>query len=386
MALFGKRKARKLLEQIDKMDAYDPGLADRLELLEQDAVPPLIQRLSSTSPATVKTVDAVLVNLAEFSIIPLIHSLAADHPEVQMRAHCLLKTIGEPTVMPLIRETVVASALHKSEGAPGDEQEAYIQRQVQLLGDLGRPAVIALLEVFAPENEALRDLVGAALHRIGDDAIQIMLPLLKDETPGMRRTVITALGFIEAKDTLDHIVITLGDEDADVRHQAAWALGQLEEPAAISPLIDAAVDPEPEVRAAIIEALGMIGGAEVMTTVIDALDDEDWAVRDTAAWALGQLAPPDACPALIKALSDDHPKIRCTAASALGISAIDAALEPLLTALDDPDVEVRHEVVTALSAFETEPVTAALREVLKRDDEDFLVTNAAEKVLKSRNA
>ncbi|MCG2795595.1 MAG: HEAT repeat domain-containing protein [Actinomycetia bacterium] len=124
-----------------------------------------------------------------------------------------------------------------------------------------------------------------ALVRIGEPAVEPLVPLLRDK-------------------------------ESIVRDEAARALGEIGDPRAVEALIGALGDKDWHVRHTALKIFPKIGKSAV-EPLIWALEDKDKMVRDLAAWALGKIGDPRAVEPLTRALGDENEDIRKTAKKAL---------------------------------------------------------------------
>lgn len=93
----------------------------------------------------------------------------------------------------------------------------------------------------------------------------------------------------EQRSTIDHWLAALDDPDWNTRATAVRNLGELGEFTPLEPLLDALRDEDESVRAATVRALGKRGEHTPVDRLILSLFDPSWMVREMAALTLGEL-------------------------------------------------------------------------------------------------
>lgn len=143
-------------------------------------------------------------------------------------------------------------------------------------------------------------------------ALRQFTKALADRDPAVRRAAVPALGQLGLP-AVGALVSALSDPDPLVRREAVWALGRLGPLAAgaVLPLSEALADLDAKVRQGAARALGQIGPAAEPATLglIQALHDTSHLLPRMAAWALSQIGPA-AIPALVAALASPDPFVR----------------------------------------------------------------------------
>ncbi|BFU95008.1 MAG: hypothetical protein NTNFB02_17300 [Nitrospira sp.] len=210
-----------------------------------------------------------------------------------------------------------------------------------------------------------------------------------------RRTlpVLIAMGFLwspgcvrETPSSPDEAVTILlallRDHSADTRETAAEALGKIGDQTAALPVADLLKDESPAVRRAAARALGRLGassGNDVMPRLVGVLSDPQESVRQAGVLAIGELEPPaESLRSISKLLVSPDIEARRAAMSAL----VDIDVTPWLGILetvlrDDPDPRVRQRAVAVLGQMNTPAVTARVREQLARDPDPGVRAEAA---------
>ena len=171
-----------------------------------------------------------------------------------------------------------------------------------------------------------------------DAVSELLVDLLGDQSPEVRRTAAEALGKIGGSSRTRHLAATLSDPDARVREAGAIALGRL----------------------------GIEGDG--VRLLLQALVDAEIRVRQAAARSLGELDEgPSESEQLLELLEDPNTGTRRAAIQALLQTEVPGSFPQLSLAVHDPDAEVRQGAVAALGEWWGARSIPALRERLLRD-------------------
>jgi len=220
-------------------------------------------------------------------------------------------------------------------------------RALGLLG--GQQAIDALRHVLKDEADEVRGSAATALGRLGSGAaVGPLIGCLGDKAHNVRGSAATALGRLHSRAAVGPLIECLGDKGSDVRGSAATALGRLRSKAAVGPLIGCLSDKAHNVRGSAATALGRLGSEAAVAPLIGCLSDKARNVRGSAAAALGRLRSEAAVGPLIGCLSDKAHNVRGSAATALGGLRSEAAVGPLIGCLSDKGSDVRGSAATAL--------------------------------------
>ena len=181
------------------------------------------------------------------AIDPLAARLAGADPAERLKAAVILGYLRDKRcTKPLI-------------GALGDSDASVRKSAAEALGRSAEYiAAKPLVPLLADGNPSVRTAAGEALREIGPDAIEDLVPALKNTSTLIRSGACGVLGVIGS------------------RRPVLSLIGLLE-------------DPEPSVRAAAAEALGTIGDKRAFEALLRALPDEQRVVRDAVHKALGKL-------------------------------------------------------------------------------------------------
>jgi len=269
-----------------------------------------------------------------------------------------------------------AAALGPLRAALHSKNDTLATAAAGVLGQLGPPAVEALIGALVPGSDSLRWAIAAALGEIRDPrATNPLLACYGDKN--VRQPVTKALAKIADPRTVEPLIAALKDENVHVRYAAAEGLGAIGDATALVPLLTALVV-EKDIRYGVKEALARLGGLAV-EPLVRVLQDRRWEERHVAAQILGQIADPRAAPALLAALQEEDMYVREAAAEALGQIDTPQAVEPLCALLRDDVWFVRKAAAEALGRIADPRAGRALRGALK--DEMDNVGKAAREAL-----
>ncbi len=216
-----------------------------------------------------------------------------------------------------------------------DKDKAVRSSAIWVLGEIGDPqAVPALIEAL---KESYWDLYKATVDlfslRSAPEEVEEQVMLVKHFIRELRSSVGEALRKI-GKPAVIALMELIQDSDWAVREDAAWLLGMIGDCQAVPTLIKALYDTRSCVRKTAASALVQIGNPAV-SALIDALKDSNEDVRQKAAEALGEIKAPQAVPALIEMLKDRNRNVRCWSAWALGMIGDSQAVPALIETLKD---------------------------------------------------
>jgi HEAT repeat protein len=208
-----------------------------------------------------------------------------------------------------------------------------------------------------------------------EQAIPLLLNLLKGQDPEQRRTAAQSLGKIGRKETLPALIEATNDSDPGVRRQAAWALGAIgdEGDATHLALISLLFDANADVRETAALALAQTEGSPAILQVLKERLDAPGTSNDTkrlAAEALAGMAIPGSTGVVAKLLQDQDPVVRRWAIAAMAETAGQEAVAALTTHLKkDPDPGVRIEAAFRLARIGDAAALSALTDALHDPDE-----------------
>jgi HEAT repeat protein len=167
------------------------------------------------------------------------------------------------------------------------------------------------------------------------------------------------------------VVGLLQDENPDVRRTAAESLGKIGDPSSIRVILPLLKDPTPAVRAAATQALGRLAASDdaaVIAGLVEALQDPSDKVKQAAAVAFGDIEPPPSrLESLASLLGSADAAVRRAAVRALLLVDTGPFAGRLLPLLEDRDAEVRQSAVAALGVSGDPRAATALGARLAKD-------------------
>lgn len=202
--------------------------------------------------------------------------------------------------------------------------------------------------------------------------VSLLLELLHDERPEMRRTAAESLGKIGDPRATDSILPLTHDPASLVREAAVTALGRLKPTATeavVLLLAQALEDPIESVRQAAIVATGEIEpGSQLLQPIVRLLRSSDPAIKKAAARSLLQVDSSQSIPALVAAGRDSDAEVRQGIVAAMGEWG-GVAVSPWLRErlAQDSSPGVRAEAAYRLGLFNDPDTKAALNATSEKD-------------------
>ena len=209
--------------------------------------------------------------------------------------------------------------------------------------------VSLLLELLRDEAPEMRRTAAESLGKIGDPrATDSILPLVHDPAAMVREASVLAMGRLKPTAT-DGVValltLALQDPDESVRQAAVVAIGEVEPgPRLLQPVVGLLHFSDATIRRAVVRALLQIDSSQWVPLLVAAGGDADAEVRQGVVAALGEWGGATASPWIRERLvQDSSPGVRAEAAYRLGILSDPEARAALnTTAAKDPDSGVRR--------------------------------------------
>ncbi|MEQ8671957.1 MAG: HEAT repeat domain-containing protein [Aggregatilineales bacterium] len=165
--------------------------------------------------------------------------------------------------------------------------------------------------------------------------VDVLLPLLDDESPAIRRETILALRRLNDERAFPAMIRTLADTDNSVRRRtSAWIMSMGHEPRLVAPLIDVLTDVNSRLpaREFAAMALGNIGDPTAVEALADVLLTAPDELKRRITHSLSMMPDPRAIPALSHMLTNEDIPTRKIAAKTLrkiGTPEAIAALESM---------------------------------------------------------
>ncbi len=270
-----------------------------------------------------------------------IQKLNDQDPSTRRSAAEELAGGDERAIYPLIR-----ALSDKSAGV----QEASMRSLIAIGGEVVGYMVLPLLR----EDAYLRNTALTILTELGEGAVPLIYPLLKDRDADIRKFAIDLLVGIKEGVDASRIVPCLKDLNANVRTAAAKASGILEYREAIPALIEALRDEE-WVCFSALEALGELKAVEAIESILQLISSPLEAVRFAAIETLGKFGPgnttiPSPLLAHLPSTSGDEKNAVIKSLIQIGITPEMSGLStPLITMLKEGDWEEKEIALKGIS-------------------------------------
>ena len=136
--------------------------------------------------------------------------------------------------------------------------------------DRGRISAL-LVDALGQADERIRQRAHRVLAVVGEAAMDPVIAALGPAES--RKEAVTALGHLRNTAAVEVLVPLLEDESPQIRNATAWALGEIKDPRAVEPLAKATRDRDYDVRAAAMAALNGFGSVAIMIHLEARLDD-----------------------------------------------------------------------------------------------------------------
>ncbi len=260
----------------------------------------------------------------------------------------------------------------------------------QLLAELGRldqpPGRFTefLIELGWLEEEQQRDTqeIVEDFVKLGEPAVSILIPALKDEDGLVQIMVARALGRIgpPADSAIPALIEVLNTEqDFEFLNEAALALGRMGVEA-VPYLIE--VKKNKDIKKRMFAVMALVGidkdfaDDENVSFLIKILDNENSEFRERATWALGEIGPgaQKAVPSLIRAWHDPDNKVSQNSLDAI-VKIGKPAVVQLVQALEDENKIVRFFAASAMTDIDpnlaARHITDVLRSLLNDPDKNW---------------
>lgn len=242
-------------------------------------------------------------------------------------------------------------------------------------------AVYPLVKALKDPNTAVQEAATQSLITMGlknnfmvnsgEFVTYMVIPLLREEEACLRNTAILIIKEIGHR--APHLIIQLlKDKDPDIRKFALDLLAEIKKgfnPSVILPLLK---DSNSNVRAAAVRAIGELGYTEGIPALIDNLKDEEWVVFYVLQ-ALSQLKAESAYQEIGELLfNTDSILIKAEAIETLGKIGTEKVISPLLKYFPLATRDEKRQIVKAFIRTGVIPDVESLKEeiisILKEDD------------------
>jgi HEAT repeat protein/cellulose biosynthesis protein BcsQ len=277
-----------------------------------------VRQLAEAPDSGMQMVAAeLLLALGDRSCTPvLLRLLSARDAGIRVRAARALGQSGEPAAIDWLGvrlsdedagvrgaaaaalarfddERALDELLRAAAGTSNRETQRMIERTTVLSAYRDRVGAL-ISRIHQPElREVALDVL--SLSPLGPQVAEQLVHLMDDPDPGVRHSIVRALGSIGGREAWEGLVRGADDPDPSVRAAALHGLGKSDDSVAVNTALAHARDEEPEVREACAEALGRLpltGGMRglVRETLEPMMDDP---VREVRQAALGAIVKRD---------------------------------------------------------------------------------------------
>ncbi|OIO02234.1 MAG: hypothetical protein AUJ49_06535 [Desulfovibrionaceae bacterium CG1_02_65_16] len=209
-------------------------------------------------------------------------------------------------------------------------------------------AVPLLVEMLKSSNIGVQESADNALRKIGGpQAVSGVIPLLRSDDAPVRNGAMDILRALGSQQ-LQAIIPLLKEEDVDIRIFATDILGSAGNVMAVAPLCEALLkDPEVNVRYQAAVSLGDLGLPEAAKCLNQAMRDEEW-VQYSVIEALAKIRHSSSIDAMVKAMSHSSELVVSMIIDALGDMGNVKAVSLLLVRMESSPTALRNKIVKAI--------------------------------------
>ena len=209
-------------------------------------------------------------------------------------------------------------------------------------------AVPLLVEMLKSSNIGVQEAADNALRLIGGkEAVGGVIPLLKSDEAPVRNGAMDILRVLGGQE-LQLLIPLLKDEDVDIRIFASDILGSAGNVMAVAPLCEALLkDPEVNVRYQAAVSLGNLGLPEAAKCLNQAMRDEEW-VQYSVIEALSKIGHASSVDAMVKAMSHSSELVVSMIIDALGEMGNVKAVTLLLKRIETSPTALCNKIVKAI--------------------------------------
>jgi cyclophilin family peptidyl-prolyl cis-trans isomerase/HEAT repeat protein len=283
---------------------------------------------------------------------------------------------------------------------PVDETVVSQLAAVLAAADARTLDLAALRDALAHPEPGVRRQAALAAGRIGDvNAVDLLLPVLRDTTPAVQAAAAFALGLLKdprALEALLQLTRAAASSAAQLAPQTEAvtaiakiaAAGGTEGPRALADVLATGSPGAPvsiAVSTALLEAW-RLGARAPVAELVSFTDHPDATTRWRALYSLGRLRTPRGAARLVAALTDREPAVRSIAARGISKTVLDSAridarsaIDGLRPLLEDPSPHVRINALRALASFRDSALSVAVAPLVA--DRDLGVAVQAETTL-----
>ncbi|MDD3627406.1 MAG: HEAT repeat domain-containing protein [bacterium] len=217
--------------------------------------------------------------------------------------------------------------------------------------------LIDKLSTEIPRHE--RNAAGRELLEIGDPAIPLLIKSLETDDWMKQYCIIQTLTYLEAKESVPHLIPLLNSEKKEIAISVAIAIGQIGDKRGFEPLHDVLKETNDTHRkSAIIIGLGLMGDKRAIPILKKELkESKNIIIQIHAAGSLGRLGNKEGFSTVLKYLKSKDIEEKTNAIQAIGIIGDKQAVPILEEILTDPNEKYKSQVLLSLKQIEFKNLT-----------------------------
>lgn len=230
----------------------------------------------------------ILGEVGTMALEPLVETMRSDaSATMRSEAAGLLGDLGDIRAVPLLIDAMERDA--------DATVRLWAADSLGVLGDAR--SVEPLIAALGDSDPGVRETVVRALGRLAEalgspHALAAFVPMLRDPDWGTRQSAAEMLMRLDANDADQAERLLLADlqnEDAEIRLGAGWSLVELGDARALDPLVRLMYQPDTRIAVAAAQGLGQLGDPQAVAPLSAALHHADADVREAAQDALRRL-------------------------------------------------------------------------------------------------
>ncbi len=367
--------ANALLDFFDDEEVSKPALIEVLKVHKKDlSVHELLRRAYELEPKEKAALFAIIEEIITEDMVPdLINRMSGKDPAIKIHLMKLLSRFKRDDITRALEEQLRDTNKFIRKAALG----ALAQRE----GHINVDKVAALL--LDPDLEVQNKAVDVLVNADHPETIQFLIPALKDESEYTRRAAVEVLNEICNPDSVKDLLNAIRDDDWWVRARAGDALAEIGGPKVVNSVLELIKDEDEDIRRTAIEILNSTKDETAVDTLIRATDDADWWVRERAVDALAQIGSKKALPKLLDMLGKGG-KTDTVVVRALGKIGDAKVISQILPMLNRPEREIQVEAIKAISHLADEQHADTIRNLMLKikQSDDRTIVNSADKAIK----